>query len=388
MSLYVKNSENFTLTKSGLSKKFPQMSSANAFMVAVSDKTKIATNLKGDYVLLQLDKKRFNFTYSRFNIVYSINNSYPRHTFVKPWFNSCDIKQDNERFLYIGIEIRNSKSYTLDSFVDLFLNDNNIIRFPVSRVKLLPSTLMDKMPSFAAHHTAEPNIGRIIRSSLVETGTESHLTESDDNYIDVRFEILPGLCRVALGCKLRNILGIGCGFQLRVTDLLLNTNAYLNYQIQMIELANLEMISMTGSKECSLSASLNNPTVTTFQHLIGHDSKFFLGPIFMAWFMSQDIRREPQHTAEKKLPINILIRQLISNTESSISGLFIKEEGRFSLTMEDTGTGVGLQIFRQDEQQLLAAYDGILISWVMISETLNDISTSCAKIAAFLGWHI
>ena len=303
-------------------------------------KTKITSDINSRYILLEIDKGNFRLNDCS-NILYSVNDSYPRQKILKPWFNF-----DDDNFLYVGLEI--AKAYSLNSFADIFINGDRLIRFPVLKARVLPEP-----PLF-------PN-----NVSLVKTIRDSLLQENASPVIPkwhARYEIVKGVHRLIFNCQ-KHLSKC----QILPSSSLNNTTAYLRYQIKTIELENHRLIL---GEDCDL----DDPC--SLEQLLSFDDKYFLGPLFFYWFFKTENLMKPVHELENNFPVNIRIKESLG--EGILSFLYI--DGRFSLKPNEEN-----MIFRHDEE-IIICYQKEMLHRVMVDEAYMAIDEACRLLSGFLGW--
>ena len=326
----------------------------------VIEKTKIASINFSKYPLLRIDKGIINGGGDCFDIVYSINEYYPRKCIQEPWFNSIFLPQkDDEQYIYVGIETPSQQS-SLDCFIDIFIG-THIIRFALINLKTLP-------PLPSEHSTTERGgTTASIRSFFYNEKTNKQ--KIIQPLFDIDVNIIPGLSRVAFKCS---SLPATENDELRVVARLKNTNAFLNYQLRLIELSNYRL-------------TLENPPPvlsTSFDLLTGNDSRFFLGPIFFLWFVEHSKRlKYPRHKIENKLSINKLIDKIITNP--NLSGT-LGEDGHFFLRDNLEGS---LFFSRDEKGSMFIVYRKNLVPYKYAKEIFIELFESFLYVSNFLGWE-
>ena len=355
------------------------MAGIKSFITEVAKKTKITTNLNSSCILLQINKIHFTLDDCS-EIWYSIGDSYPRRRFCKPWFNSSELQQENERFLFVGIEISRSHPWTLDSFVDVFVSVDKLIRFSVIKARVLPATQHVMTSTFQEKKPKHPGIMKAIRNSLLTSNKICQYSDNDELVANFQYEINPGLSRVAFGCRPLKEEGDYHKFLFSgsLSSKLVNTNAFLNYQMQIIELSNLQLFF--NNSEIN---SVPNKSATLLGRLVEHDDIFFLGPLFFIWFMKQTNLKEPKHDLEKRLTINKWVKEIIDNPEITLTGVY--EKGHFHLKKNSLDSSSGILVARH-LGAIVVSCNGELLPWVYVEKILSTISDSCHYISRFLGW--
>lgn len=345
----------------------------NPFMVEVIKRTRVASQSADRFLLLQIDKSRFAFCDCE-DILYSVAHSYPRQSFQKPWFNSFSLEQENEQFLFLGIEFRGV--WSLNSFIDIFFSGRQLIRFPVAKAIIIPPC------HAAARETKSIDTTRLIsvlRKTLAGTPRLEQSRDTGETF-NVSFQIIPGLHRVAFNCSSfspeTKIPSFNDTFTLK------NTDAFLLYQIRIIELTNSELL--LTEEDVDLNTHLRDSSIG---QLFSDDTEHFLGPIFLLWFKFQEKCHVPIHQLEQNFPINIFIDSILQDDEITISGKYLSDRGRFKLALGMKYEDELLLIFRKKEEVIIAFRKKVM-STKSARDLVDRVSQVCRLVANFLGWRV
>lgn len=302
--------------------------------------TKIASDSNSRYILLEMSKVDLRLNDCS-NILYSVNDSYPRGKLVRPWFQFSD-----DDALYVGLET--GKSCSLNAFADIFVNGDRLIRFPVVKARILPEP---------------PSLPK--RVDLVKTIRDSLLPEKTSPVIGkwhARYEIAKGVKRVIFNCRKS---ASKCA--ILACPSLKNTTAHLRHQMKLLDLANHRLFL---GEDCELDEARG------LEQLLSFDDKYFPGPLFFYWFFRTGDLAEPVHELENTFPINIRIKR--SLREGMIS--FVYTDGRFSLKANEES-----MIFRHGPR-IIICYQKEMLSEGAVDEAYRVIDEACRLLSGFLGW--